>query len=427
MPRPAPAPAPEPETLADPAADRGRRRGFTLIELLVVLTIIGLLLALLIPAIGAAVKAARAAAVQAELSSLSQALAQFRTEKGDLPPSRIVLNEAGFFDITSTTTPITGSNHADADVTVGQLCQRSVTAFRKFWPRMQVATSSGFTPTIPTPTASFGGWYDFNGDGNNNGVNGAYIIEGQECLAFFLGGVCNPDPNSAAPAWGYLGMAGWSNNPGNPFMSNYSSSGMYNPNRTAPYFEFAAGRLQARVTFAGDTGLPSSQVPPPGYVDSLNSQGTTPPQNFYAYFSTNNGAGYDPNDINLVETDTQGNSPIGLNFWANQPVHAPGGGQQNRTLSPSPNPYTSGATYSGATNPNTVVTYYQPQSFQLFSAGADGLYGVGGIYTPTATATTLPRQDMGGGAPYPFSPSADGALRTLEQDNLTNFHNGKLQ
>ena len=244
---------------------RTRRGGFTMIELLVVLVIIAILIGLLLPAINGAIRAARTASVQAEINQLAQALADFKSNFGDYPPSRIILDEGGYMQVT-----LTGpaSSTASADVSVGQLYQRTLTAFRKFWPRMQLSTNGqvyGSTSTI---------WYDFNGNGVNNSGN-FFVLQGHECLVFFLGGV----PNGIGGT--VTGMTGWAKTPTNPFTNS--------PNRTPPLFEFNNSRLVTNPM----TGMP-------GYIDSLNSSTVVPPQNFFAYFSTNNGAGFDPAYVNKL-------------------------------------------------------------------------------------------------------------------------------
>ena len=59
---------------------------------------------------------------------------------------------------------------------------------------------------------------------------------------------------------------------------------------------------------------------------------------------------------------------------------------QNGCVSPSPNPYTSTFTASSA----GVTTFLNPQTFQIISSGIDGLYGVGGQYSPDNTGESLP-------------------------------------
>jgi general secretion pathway protein G len=366
------------------------RLGFTMVELLVVLAIIALLIALLIPAVQAAIRAARSAAVQAEINSLAQALASFKNQFGDYPPSRILLDEVGVMPIGNTSVVSPG---ASADVTFGQLAQRTVIAFRKFWPRVQ----------LPANVAAVG-FYDFNGNGKADSTFAApnpYVIEGHEALVFFLGGIVNNPGGTGA-----IGMTGFAKNPVNPFASTTA-------NRNPPMYEFD----NARIIINAATGMP-------GYLDSLNSSGVSPPQNFYAYFSTNDvnfegplaptDKGWRwPGQNYFAETDGNG-AAIGVTFAVGFPIYS-GTTQVALTQSPSPNPYTS-ALPSLATS-----AYNQPQSFQIISAGLDGQFGMGGWYTPSATTGALPFEAA------PVGTSTDATVRQMERDNLTNFHNGRLE
>ncbi len=216
------------------------------------------------------------------------------------------------------------------------------------------------------------------------------------------------DPTTSATT-AILGMSGFGKSPTNPFSNNLPNGNhMYNPNRNAPLFEFNTSRLLPN---------PSSSVTAPGmpyYLDSINAGanqnngGLFNPAGFYAYFSTNNGSGYDPNDVNLAETDSQGNTPLTLGFQTNQGV----------SPSHSPNPYTSNLpsiTPTTATQPS--VQYLTPQSFQIISSGIDGVFGIGGIYNAASTSgSALPDE----------SAIASTSDRTIERDNLTNFRNNTL-
>jgi prepilin-type N-terminal cleavage/methylation domain-containing protein len=407
---------------------RRPRSGFTLIEMLIVVVIIAILVALLIPAVAGAVRAARAAAVQAEINQMAQALAAFKSKYGDYPPSRVLLFESGAMPTggpLSTVTVPSGGVTAPNDITVGTLATRTVTAFRKFWPRVQFNTSGGDY----WPQAANAPWYDFNGNGayDNSASLGTpsnkpFILQGNECLAFFVGGIPLPGNYDANGVPHSFSMIGFGTNPVNPFSNGIVNppNAMYSPNRSAPLFEFDSARLvltNTALQSSYGTGLIPSLIP--GYIDSLGSQ--SPAQNFYAYFSTNVGSGYDPNDVNFNETDPSGStSPIALQFPSLAPVV--GSAVAGTVVSPSPNPYTT-STLVNPANPAVIppVSYTSPQSFQLFSAGADGSYGVGGTYTPSAATVPLPSyQNLG------ITNSTDGGLRILENDNLTNFHNGKL-
>jgi len=62
--------------------------GFTLIELLVVIVILGLLVGLVVPAVMNAIRTAKNAGTSAEIQALGQALAAFKNQYGEFPPSR---------------------------------------------------------------------------------------------------------------------------------------------------------------------------------------------------------------------------------------------------------------------------------------------------------------------------------------------------
>ena len=62
----------------------------------------------------------------------------------------------------------------------------------------------------------------------------------------------------------------------------------------------------------------------------------------------------------------------------------------NTSVSPAPNPYTSALTAPFNGTIPLATTYFNPQTFQIISSGIDGLYGVGGQYTPNVTGEALP-------------------------------------
>jgi general secretion pathway protein G len=390
--------------------------GFTLVELLVVIVVLAILVGLLLPVISGALRTAKNAAAQAEINLLAQALANFKAAYGDYPPSRVYLAENGYFPVGNTTRVNGDAN----DITIGQLAQRSLTALRKFFPKVVFSTSG------PVFLNNSKIWYDFNGNGV---MDGPYILQGDECLVFFLGGIPLQDP-----ATGAFGMTGFGKDPVNPFMNSVVGSGvMYSANRQPPSFEFNAGRLFLDPNNPSVSLNGLSQPGIPGYYDSL---GNSPPSlasttlNFYVYFSGYGNGVYDANDVNFNELDGNGNGPIALQF-----THA---GSTYASLAP--NPYTTSLTANARPNelPTGTVTFVKAQTFQLFSPGVDGLYGVGGQYiAPSSSLSSAsnplpldvipPVPQPPTPLPPPYVNIVDPSVRTRERDNLTNFQSGTLQ
>ncbi|GIW86624.1 MAG: hypothetical protein KatS3mg108_0948 [Isosphaeraceae bacterium] len=380
------------------------RRGFTLVELLVVIAIVGLLVALLLPVIAGAVRTANEGRVSAEIQLLAQALAEFKNKFGEYPPSRIVLSETGFYPVSDQTPlsqysgfvfrnpgsgawvngPLPPGKAGIPEMTVGQLAERSVRYLRKFFPNATFSTTGAIYPSGNPPA-----WHDFNG--STTPEPGLIYLEGHECLVFFLGGI----PSSSG-----VGVAGFSKLPNNPFVGDAAQ-----PNRMqASSFEFRSDRLNDLDD--GD-GMP-------GYLDPLSSGGTPGEGNlhFYAYFSGYGQNQYDPNDVNFLEERTLqkfGNEAM----WSGAPAMAG---------SPAPNPYTSSLPVVPGVG---MVSYMNPNGFQIVSAGGDGYYGPGGQYGgESGSGDKLPLH-----AQYP--PMSMGAespadLRARERDNLTNFTRGRI-
>jgi general secretion pathway protein G len=403
-----------------------RRFGFTLVEMLVVIVIIGILVALLVPVIANAVRTARDAAVTSEITGLANALNAFKEKYGEYPPSRIILREDGFYDITLTSTTLSsvtwfgnsayvnnppinnmnsGASNANGaavysanDISYGQLAQRSIRFLRKFFPR------ANFSTTAPIFNAQ--AFHDFNGDNVFQGSS-PILLEGHECLVFFLGGITNHTANSVngAPV---LSMDGFAKDPVNPFVNSTLTQSRY-----PSFFEWKSDRL---IDDDGD-GIP-------GYVDSL---ATVDQARYYAYFSAYGQNGYDPNDVNFSEPDDNATTPtiyraFRVNFGVPNPLQTspliPGS-----ISSPAPNPYTSSDTYQPA--PSFSPAYQNPNTFQIISPGRDRFYGIGGQYLPTSTGDRLPFPDPPTGS-GPSGEILPGGFRNRERENLTNFANSKL-
>ncbi len=365
------------------------RRGFTLIEVLMVVVVLAILVGLLLPAINAALRTARNTAVSAEISQLARRWRASAPSTAIIPPAAFCWPRTDSSRRASST-HVNGNKH---DITLGQLAQRSLIALRKFFPRVIFST----TAQPAQISATF--WYDFNGNGVNDSPAATATTSSRATSAwcFSWAGFRWPTIRPTATTFG---LTGFGKDPTNPFTNSIVGNAMYNANRQAPLFEFNAGRLFLDPNNLSNTNNGTPGVSPgiPGYYDSL---GNSPPDsgsitlNFYVYFSGYGSGVYDPFDVDfagnstgtgLTETDVgfeSGNvppvKPIGLQF------------QYGTTLftSPAPNPYTATTTVTTTGS----VTFQNAQSFQIFSSGIDGLYGVGGQYVSsaqtTSTASTL--------------------------------------
>jgi prepilin-type N-terminal cleavage/methylation domain-containing protein len=387
---------------------RPSRFGFTLVEVLIVILIIGTLIAILLPTIAAAFRRAKEAQATAELNNMATALADFKQKFGDYPPSRILFCEGGYNSLGAAylaqTVPGVSGAHgmSDSDITYGTLVARSALYLNKFWPRADFYSA-------PASTLA-GNFHDFNG---NQVVDPPYVVSGAEALVFFLGGLPSYTGTSAS------GLTGFSKSPILPFVDQTIA-----PNRSIPLYEFVSGRLKD----LDHDGIPT-------YLD-IFSDGSGTNSIPYAYFSSYGSNAYDPNDVNdnghtvtitggaasysadNVEQDEAFPSYAILRSFS---VAFP----PSTVNSSAPNPYTTSAEVNGA-----GTNYFNPNTFQLFCAGQDRFWGLGGIYLPNATSgSRVPLNDPANTnltAGVDYGASGSEGLRRREHDNLTNFSGGRL-
>ena len=396
-----------------------RRRGFTLVELLVVIVIIGILIALLLPAINGAIRTAKVAATSAEINQLAQALAQFKSQYGVYPPSRIVLSEAGNYSPTYLQSNVSSAKFGTVAT---QLAPRSVRYLRRIWPKMLLSTTGSLNRSqIP------GGWYDFNGDNQmptvdgsgNLGAGQVHFLDGAECLVFFLGGL----PGLVD---GGIVTTGFSKNPANPAIN--STVTPLGANRSAPMFEFRPGRLTDVYPQHSFLNVLGNGFPE--YSDNLGSSASPQP---YVYFSSYEGAGYDADDVDYAEEGVMTDGTTVDPKWYTEGLVLQGIGSKfynynnslNFASSPynvgsfAPNPYTNGAPIAQAGN-TVNPEYINKSTFQIISAGVDGLFGPGGGYKNGVS-------DPLAAVPAALMPlGLSAAARFSEKDNVTNFKGGRL-
>ncbi len=179
------------------------RPAFTLVELLVVMAIIAVLAALLVGAVILVMDKGYDSKDLNDIRQLEIALNSFKKDHGQVyPPSKLVLY-ASYDDYFKN---LNGDPQLDKD---------SLIAINRVWPNIGKFTYINWASTVNPAPPGFPA----------KGV----ILEGDQCLVFWLGGVYDPTQS---------GMMGFSTNPKNPAMDNATLE-------RKKYYEFPAGRLNA--------------------------------------------------------------------------------------------------------------------------------------------------------------------------------------
>ncbi|HEY4760363.1 MAG TPA: prepilin-type N-terminal cleavage/methylation domain-containing protein [Thermoguttaceae bacterium] len=204
----------------------GLSRGFTLVEMLVVVLIIGILAGLISAAAVQARKRAKVAAIGMEISQLSLALTNYKTQFGEYPPD--------FFNI--------GTDESKAIVL------RHVTrAFPRFV----------FPPSATTIAQKWQFLHDEINTTTNPPVDiNAITLDPSTALRFWLGGM--PDAQGRP--------IGFSKDPAHPFDTINTPT-----SRIGPFFDFDPGRIQTDGTYY-PPGIPTGSGQPYVYFRAETGQ-----------------------------------------------------------------------------------------------------------------------------------------------------------
>jgi general secretion pathway protein G len=258
-----------------------RRSAFTLVELLVVIAIIALLVSLTAAAVMRVMVMIPEVQTRTEISQLDASLASFMSDYNlDVPPpSYLILREDLAYNATN------------------PLEMQSYTFLKRAFGK-----NLGVGQTF----------IDWNGDGV---PSGRQILEGEQCLVFYLGGI-------QSMAGGTPACLGFSTNSANPAMAGGSRKG--------PYMTFQSSRLMPLASVPNLTVASTS--PFFVYIDAWNNKVSPKP---YAYFSS-----YGLNNQYDVYTSTVGGDCASIGAL----------------------PY-----YLGISG--TTINYVNPNKYQIISAG----------------------------------------------------------
>jgi len=302
-----------------------RRGGFTIMELLVVILIILILMGLLTAAIQKIWAKIDEVRTGTEIDQMTQSAEAFRTSLGRQPPGRIRLIEI----------PTAAVYYDPANV----FDMFSVQYLQAIFPGIYICVGVP-GPGNPSHTHNWDGSLD--AAGVPTPVPGdQFVLEGDECLVYFLGGIPVIDAN------GVIGPSGFCTDKTNPTLPTPGRNRIW-------FFEFKSDRLILT------SRRPNNRFAV--FVDRWNMP--------YLYFqarygSANNYACFASTPV----VGAQNDCPTATGFPA---VNF--------------NPYYKTATSAGATS---FYVFHRPDSFQIVSAGPDQNFGVGGQFDPSNPEVTL--------------------------------------
>lgn len=344
------------------------RSAFTLLELMLAIAIMLVLATMLLVAINKVFSTARQTMAMNDVQQLSVAMENFKTQYGFYPPSQIKLCEK-YSDYP------TGSSATQLDTD-------SIALLTRMFPKI----------TDPTNGPWMGngiGYIDWDGNGR---YTGPCVLEGDQCLAFFLGGIpapLNPPtiyPISPAPTAQQIftqtfTATGFSQNPYNPSLPRAQGEVRIS------FFDFNSYAGQGRLVVmsptqysVGGTSNPVSTTP--AYARSLTQPSLLDVYSYknplyqtwrpYLYFSSYKTA--DGYNRYYTNGSLGTNSLSGSGTWSNALTDCPTFTDQqtraNGTFGVWP--------YALSYNPTTqYITFQNSNTFQILCAGKDGFFGSG--------------------------------------------------
>jgi type II secretory pathway pseudopilin PulG len=328
------------------------RTAFTLVELLVVIAIIIVLVSLLMVGVFKALDSAYQAQTRTDITQIAAAIESFKTKYAvSYIPSRIILCK-DYLNYFTNRDPQQGA--------LTPFHQDSLDYLTKIFPRIASVPPGQSLPIWALPPfpawAAPAGTYtgiDWNLSGQpdqltpfvmscpvgNAQILGS-VLEGEQCLVFFAGGIPNSVTNT---------VTGFSTNATNPAAGG---------DRVPPFFDFKSSRL---------TLIPGTA---PGFPCYQDGYGKTPYAFFSSYKSTN---GYN----RYVNYSNPYIAPIG----SGAPVTSDCQALYLYGIGGLPVfPYCQSGMYTAPqVAPGVSPVYLNPQTYQIISAGKDNIFGNGTV------------------------------------------------
>jgi hypothetical protein len=260
-----------------------------------------------------------------------------------------------------------------------QLDAESYAYLKKLFPKLPVPTQQNPDPII---------------DWNNNGVADAAVdLEGHQCLIFFLGGVPTYGPNTCN---------GFSTNPSNP-----AQLGGERINGGPFYNDFRADRLVIVPTQPLNAQVSVQNTSYFSYLDpwakDINDG------NVYAYFSSykkNNG--YNRYYSYYLSLNVPAAQATDCPYLVVENYQAIGTTTQGLW------PYAQKVGQST----NTTPEYLNANTFQIFCAGPNKVFGQGTVLVAGGGVWTTPS--------YVWTTATANVVSPLGQDDYSNFHDRQL-
>jgi general secretion pathway protein G len=359
-----------------------KRNAFTLVELLVVIAIIVILMALTVGVLSRVWAYMDEVKSTQEIAKLSESCQIFKSTFGRYPPARIVLSQ-----VVDPGGPVPPPG-----------------SYR--WGIQQGGTLGAlFTYSSEYLGSIFSGidlrlGHQWSGQPGNT----YYVLDGSECLVYFLGGMRTGGPGGSAPL-------GFNTDKTNPTQVTGGA-------RLGPFFNaFDEERIEWNSPNTGPAaGWPNTYRGSDGRFPVYKDQFGTP----YAYFlartpGTNNY--WFPGAVQFGATAVADQQFFSDCFQSTRSKFSP-------NLDRSFVPFWQSVI---PTPPTALVQYHKGDTFQIISAGKDKLFGCGGQYNQANPENSI-FEYMNPIAP--FVPGPPGIATEEERravfDNLSNVTNGRV-